>query len=395
MKKVFIVLLLLLLPFKVFAYNISDFEVKREYYFNKLEKKLYNKLYNFSDSNTIKLNGLIEKRIEKYEDSLNMDDNLKLKNLAILYALKDIIKKVKAEKSELINNELKIKVIDDKRCITCNTDEIVENFKEISYIKWAKFEKFDFKDKQVEEYLKYNNIIKLPAIILSNNDIEDDNTMKPYLTKLRSWEYLLNIGSLFNPFLERSDRWYLTVDSDMLDTIKETSYINWNKNADVTWIEYSDIECPYCAKLHKDWTEDQIIEKYKWKVNIIFQHFPLDFHENALPWAEVLECTSEQLWNNSFYELLEIYYNTQWLTFDIMVEKAEELWANLEELNKCYEDAKYTDKINNQMKIWNTVFWVSWTPWNVFVNNKTKEYIVVPWALSVEIFESIINEIIK
>ncbi len=395
MKKICLLILLLIFPFKIFAYNISDFEIKKEYYIKKLEIRVYNKLSNFTNFKFTKLIKLINKKIQKYEKNKLIKDNLKLKNLAILYALKYIIKEVKKEKQIIENSLLKIKVIDDKRCINCNTNKIIESLKDIPYLKWVEFSVFDFKSKQVEEYLKYNNITKLPAIILSTNNIKDDNTMKPYLKKIRSWEYFLNIGSIFNPFLKRSDRWYLIVDIDILKNIKKNSYINWNKYADITWLEYSDIECPFCSKLHTDWTEKKIIEKYKWKVNIIFQHFPLEFHKNAKSWAEILECSWEQLWGNIFYSLLEEYYIEKTLTFDLILKKAIELWVNKDNLNKCYENSKYLNKINNQMKIWNTIFWITWTPWNVIINNKTREYIIIPWAYPKDYFKSVIDKLLK
>jgi protein-disulfide isomerase len=51
----------------------------------------------------------------------------------------------------------------------------------------------------------------------------------------------------------------------------------------VTWLEYSDLECPYCAKLHNAGTPEDLAEKYGNKLNQVFNHFPLQFHNNALP----------------------------------------------------------------------------------------------------------------
>jgi len=68
---------------------------------------------------------------------------------------------------------------------------------------------------------------------------------------------------------------------EKIQEVKAESYINGNKDAKITWLEYSDLECPYCAKLHNSGTPEELIEKYGDDLNIIFNHFPLSFHKNA------------------------------------------------------------------------------------------------------------------
>jgi len=70
------------------------------------------------------------------------------------------------------------------------------------------------------------------------------------------------------------------------------------KTAKVTLIEYSDFECPYCAK-HYD-TMEQIKKAYPNDVRIIYRHFPLSFHPNAEKAAEASECASSQ---GKFWEM--------------------------------------------------------------------------------------------
>lgn len=70
----------------------------------------------------------------------------------------------------------------------------------------------------------------------------------------------------------------------------EGTYILWNPDAEISFVEYSDLECPFCAKLHAAGTIDKILESYEGKVNFIFKHFPLPSHRNAQQLAEVTEC---------------------------------------------------------------------------------------------------------
>ena len=59
------------------------------------------------------------------------------------------------------------------------------------------------------------------------------------------------------------------------------------KNAKVTIVEYSDFQCPYCARASKGM--EGLIKKYNGKVNLVYKHFPLSFHPFAKPAAEYFE----------------------------------------------------------------------------------------------------------
>ncbi len=51
----------------------------------------------------------------------------------------------------------------------------------------------------------------------------------------------------------------------------------------VTIVEFSDFECPFCAKGSEPFAD--IVEEYKGEVRVIFKNYPLPFHKGALPAA--------------------------------------------------------------------------------------------------------------
>lgn len=63
-----------------------------------------------------------------------------------------------------------------------------------------------------------------------------------------------------------------------------------NSSAPVTIVEYSDFQCPYCARASK--SMKRLIEKYEDKVNVVYKHFPLGFHPFAKPAAEYFEAVA-------------------------------------------------------------------------------------------------------
>jgi protein-disulfide isomerase len=192
-----------------------------------------------------------------------------------------------------------------------------------------------------------------------------------------------------------SDKGFLVLDKKVLEDIKSNSYLKWNKDAKVTWIEYSDLECPFCAKLHNSGTPEALEKKYSKDLNQVFQNFPLAFHKNALSWAEALECLGEEKWVDAYYELKHISFKNEKSDLSFLIDEAVKLWANKDKITKCIADKTFADKIDKQQKTGTERFGVTGTPWNVLINNETWEYSVISWAYPASSFEEIIDKLLK
>ncbi len=278
---------------------------------------------------------------------------------------------------------MEVIVIDDSRCTNCSTDQLVNMLKQAESMKEASFNLKDFSDEWVEEYMIENWLKNIPTIILSNDNVE--NEIKDALSKMKDGNYLVNTWMWFNPFFTR----------EKLEEIKSNSYIKWNRDAKITWLEYSDLECPYCARLHNSDVESVLTDKYWDDLNIVFNHFPLVFHNNAQIWAEILECTGEQLWSDGFYSLIKKAFSAQESKKEFLISTALELWVSSDELLECIDSWKYTQKVKDQADMWNDLFWITWTPWNVLINNETLEYTIIGWAYPKEEFIKVIDSLLK
>ena len=46
----------------------------------------------------------------------------------------------------------------------------------------------------------------------------------------------------------------------------------------MTIVEYADLECPTCARMH-EFLETKVVPRYGNKVRIVFKEFPLPMHD--------------------------------------------------------------------------------------------------------------------
>ncbi|MDD5469853.1 MAG: DsbA family protein [Candidatus Peribacteraceae bacterium] len=94
----------------------------------------------------------------------------------------------------------------------------------------------------------------------------------------------------------------VTLAQNVTSVDPSADYIRGDKGATYSLIEYSDFECPFCARHHP--TMQQFIADEP-DVNWVYRHFPLGFHPNAQRAAEASECAGEQ---GKFWEYADLLY---------------------------------------------------------------------------------------
>jgi len=81
------------------------------------------------------------------------------------------------------------------------------------------------------------------------------------------------------------------------------------KDAKVTVVEYSDFQCPFCAKGYST-METQVLKEYGDKVKFCFKDFPLAFHPWAEPAAIAAECVREQK-ADAYWKVYDGFFQNQ------------------------------------------------------------------------------------
>ncbi len=92
----------------------------------------------------------------------------------------------------------------------------------------------------------------------------------------------------------------------LLIPVKSYGYFWGSKNANIRVYEYSDYQCPFCAKFENR-TIPLIYQNYikKGAVSFIFVDFPLSFHKYAKKAARVADCS------NNYIKVRTILYEYQ------------------------------------------------------------------------------------
>jgi len=80
-------------------------------------------------------------------------------------------------------------------------------------------------------------------------------------------------------------------------------HIYGNPEAKTFLIVFSDLECPFCKRFHP--TVKSIVDSSNGKIALVHKHFPLSFHQNAIPLALSAECVSAQAGSSGFFKFVE------------------------------------------------------------------------------------------
>jgi protein-disulfide isomerase len=177
--------------------------------------------------------------------------------------------------------------------------------------------------------------------------------------------------------------------------IDENSPVLGSDDAPVTIFDFSDFQCPMCARYAKN-TEPLIIENYvnTGKVKLVYKHFSI-LGQDSINAAKVSQCVNEQ---GQFWEFNKILYNNQkgpnsgWASKDNLVQFASQIpEVDIQILKSCIDGNKYESQIFNnleQVKIFN----FSGTPAFIVVNSDGSKPEIIAGAFPFTLFKSLIDK---
>ncbi len=177
--------------------------------------------------------------------------------------------------------------------------------------------------------------------------------------------------------------------------VRQDDHVNGDlTKAQVAIFEYSDSDCPYCARFHP--VMQQIKNEYGNKVVWVYRHYPLtSLHPNAFNEAVALECAANLGGNTAFWNYLNIAIDKTFETTDktglenlgAQIGLDKELFARCLRTNAIAEDVR-ADTAEAQ------TIGAQGTPFSVAVNLKTGEQVAIPGAYPIEEVRKFIDSIL-
>ena len=117
--------------------------------------------------------------------------------------------------------------------------------------------------------------------------------------------------------------------------------VRGNPAARVTIIEFSDFQCPFCARVNP--TLAKVRETYGDKVKIVWKDYPLPNHPQAPKAAEAAHCAAEQ---GKYWEMHDVMFaNQRALEVPALKQSATGLGLDMAKFNHCLDSGQYASKV--------------------------------------------------
>jgi len=115
------------------------------------------------------------------------------------------------------------------------------------------------------------------------------------------------------------------------------------ENAPVTIIEFSDYQCPFCAKWHVE-VFTRLMADYQGKVRFVYRDYPLySIHPQAGPAAEAANCALEQ---NAYWEFHAALFSEKYpLGNETYLLYARELGLDVDKFSQCVSERRYKAEV--------------------------------------------------
>jgi protein-disulfide isomerase len=157
-----------------------------------------------------------------------------------------------------------------------------------------------------------------------------------------------------------------------------------SKNAAVTMVEFSDFQCPFCARVGK--TVEALLQTYPGQVRICFKHKPLPFHQNAVPAAMAAVEAHQQ---SKFWEFHDrLFQNVRALSRVDLERHAQDVGLDVRRVQEALDLNRHQAVLDADLRLADTLG-VKGTP-TFFINGRK-----LVGAQPIERFKELIDEALK
>ena len=133
--------------------------------------------------------------------------------------------------------------------------------------------------------------------------------------------------------------------------LEEGRHVWGPADAPITIFEYSDFQCPFCARGHN--TIEQVKKEYAGKVRLVFKHLPLeDIHPQARNASRYFEAIGRQSVEKA-YEFQSFLFDNQPRIKEgekFLKEAAKQVGANQAQIDAALKDKAIDERIDKDME---------------------------------------------
>ncbi len=181
--------------------------------------------------------------------------------------------------------------------------------------------------------------------------------------------------------------------AEEVEKVSDKDHIRGSKDAKVFIVEYSDLECPFCASFHA--TGQQVLDEYGDQVAWVYRHFPLDsIHSRARPAANAAECVADLAGNDAFWSFIDDDFANQetGLSEDALKTTAGKVGVDASEFESCFNESKFDQTVSDHYDS-GTAAGVTGTPGSFVMNDKGDVW-ALPGAVPFEELKLAIDEVL-
>jgi protein-disulfide isomerase len=110
-------------------------------------------------------------------------------------------------------------------------------------------------------------------------------------------------------------------------------------------VEFSDFQCPYCARANG--VLKQVEQRYAGKVRVVFRHFPLPSHKEAAKAAEAAGCAGAQ---GRFWEMHDkLFANQRAQAASDLKRYAAEIGLDGGPFDRCLDSGSYAKVVEEDV----------------------------------------------
>lgn len=138
--------------------------------------------------------------------------------------------------------------------------------------------------------------------------------------------------------------------AESVPAVSEDDYVYGSRSAGILMVEYSDLECPFCERIHA--SLKRIVDESEGEVAWVYRHLPLtSIHEEAFPAALAAECIGKGAGNDALWAFVDSAFKNQ-RSLGSAFYKTEAARAGISsaELAACLSSKELAEKVERQAR---------------------------------------------